>query len=220
MDATIEKVYDEFLNISTQIEDGDELAEKGIYNAYEATSYFFLERLFTVFPFAAEDHLIDFGCGKGRVLFMAAQYACKHITGYENNIIRYNTLKANLNNYQQKHGGQTNIAIYNEYAQSAVIDETANKFFFFEPFHVDICAQVVENIIKSLVKKWREITIILYLPHESTIKYFDSISLLNKEIYVDSTLYYLDDPLLTMPHFAIYCNYSLENLINPYFLIY
>ena len=220
MDTTIEKVYDTYLNISTQIEDGDEISEKGIYNAYEATSYFFLERLFTVFPFVENDRMVDFGCGKGRVLFMAAQYSCKHATGYENNARRYNILEANLTSYQQKHGQNSQIIIRKENAQSAHIDDMANKFFFFEPFHINIFKQVLANIMHSLDIRQREITIILYLPHETTINYIDSIKTFQKEIYVDSTLYYLNDPLLTMPHFAIYCNYSLEDLVNPYFLIY
>ena len=218
--ATIDTVYDAYLNVSTQVEDGDELTEKGIYNAYEATSYFFLERLFTVFPFAEDDRMVDFGCGKGRVLFMAAHHMCNRVTGYENNSKRFGILKSNLSNYQQKHGKRSLIDIRNENAQSAVIDDMDNKFFFFEPFHIKIFKQVVDKIMQSLDKRRRDITIILYLPHESTIEYFDSIRSFKKEIYVDSTLYFLDDPLLTMPHFAIYCNYSLEDLVNPYFLIY
>ena len=220
METTIENVYDAYLNISTLIEDGDDITEKGLYNAYEATSYFFLERLFTVFPFAEDDHIVDFGCGKGRVLFMAAQYSCKRVTGYEINAKRFDILTDNLHRYRQKHGGDTIFDIRNENAQTADIEHTANKFFFFEPFHIKIFAQIIKNIEKSLRYRRRDVTIILYLPHESTIELFDGLHGFKKEIYVDSTLYYLDDSLLTMPHFAIYCNYSLEDIVNPYFLIY
>jgi len=216
----IESVYDAYLNVFTQIEEGDETSDKEIYNAYEATSYFFLERLFKAFPFAHDDHMVDFGCGKGRVLFMASQHSCKYATGYENNKNRFKILQKNVEQYRQKHGSRTRFDIYDENAQSAVVDDSANKFFFFEPFHLDIYARVMQNILKSIDRKQRDVTIFLYLPQESTLKYLDAIRGLHKEIYVDSTLYYHDDQLVTMPYFAFYSNYSMENMVDPYFLIY
>jgi hypothetical protein len=70
------------------------------------------------------------------------------------------------------------------------------------------------------VRRRRDVTFLLYLPHEDTIAYFDDIPGFRREVYVDSTLRYRDDPLVTMPHFAIYCNYSMEESVEPYFLVY
>ena len=220
MIATIESVYDSFLNVSTQIEEGDEKVVRGIYNAYEATSYFFLERLFQVFPFAENDHMIDFGCGKGRVLFMASQYACKHITGYEINEKRFSILEQNIRQYREKHKTASVFDVYNESAQSAAIDDSANKFFFFEPFHLSIYAKVLKNIKDSLKRRQRDISIILYLPQDSTMNYIDTIPGFHKEIYVDTKLYYQKNMLLTMPYYAFYCNYSMEDIVDPFFLLY
>ena len=220
MASTIEGVYDVYLNVATQVEDGDDSSENDMYNAYEATSYFFLERLFKAFPFAQDDRMVDFGCGKGRVLFMASQHSCKYATGYENNKNRFKILQKNVEQYRQKNGSHTFFNISDEDAQSAVIDDSANKFFFFEPFHLDIYAQVVQNILKSIDRKQRDVTIFLYLPQDNTLKYFDTILGFHKEIYVDSTLYYRSDSLVTMPYFAFYGNYSMENLVDPYFLMY
>ena len=220
MNATIDFVYDAFLNISTQEEEGDETVVNGIYNAYEATSYFFLERLFQVFPFAEDDHMVDFGCGKGRVMFMAAQYSCKRITGYEINEKRAAILRDNLQRYRQKHGASTFFDIRNENAQSAVIDDTANKFFFFEPFHLSVYAKVIQNVRKSLERRHRDITIIMYLPQENTLRYLDAMEGFQKEICVESKLNYRKDSLLTMPYYAFYSNYSMEDIVDPYFILY
>ena len=220
MDTLIESFYDSHLNISTHRELGDDIKENENDNIYEATSYFFLERLFQVYPFAEGDHLVDFGCGKGRVLFMAAQHSCARVTGYENNLQRYDILRKNVDQYRQKHGSGTVFDIRHIDAQSAEIDDGANKFFFFEPFHLSIYKKVMRNISKSLAKKQRDVTIFLYLPHESTIEYFDTVAAFRKEIHVDSTLYYLNESLFTMPHFAFYANHSMVGSVDPYLIMY
>ena len=220
MPISAETIYDGYLNVITREEKGDDKTEGGVYNAYEATSYFFLERLFSVFPFDKNDHMVDFGCGKGRVLFMASQFSCRHVTGYENNDKRFGILQKNVKQYQEKHGTGTFFDIFKENAQSAVIDDTANKFFFFEPFHLKIYAQVMQNIIKSLKRNKRDVTILLYLPQESTLKYLDTVNGFKKEIHVNSILYFSNDPIVTMPLFALYGNYSMMNSIDPNFLMY
>ena len=220
MDNTIEALYDSYLNIATGSETGDETKEGADDNIYEATSYFFLERLFQAFPFEEGDHLADFGCGKGRVLFMASNHSCRRVTGYENNDARFEILKANVARYQQKHGAQTVFNIQKIDAQSAEIDDSVNKFFFFEPFSIDIYARVIQNIKKSLDRRKRDATIFLYLPEESTLEYWDSVGGFHREIYVESTLYYTNEALVTMPQFAFYANYPMSDAADPYFLLY
>ena len=220
MKANIESIYDNYLNISTITEEGDDTKDNVDYNIYEVTSYPFLERLFQTFPFKEGDHLVDFGCGKGRVLFMASKHSCAYVTGIENNEKRFDTLQNNVKLYQQKHGAKTFFDLQNIDAQSAVINDTANKFFFFEPFQIKIYEQVMENILISLEKAPRKVTIFLYLPQENTLRYFDDIQGFNKEVYVDSTLYHNNESLVTMPYFAFYCNYSMEDLVDSYFLFY
>ena len=225
---TIEALYDAYFDINTQQEEGDNIAGAEQENAqdeiqdniYEVTSYFFLERLFQTLPFSKEDHLVDFGCGKGRVLFMAAHYSCPHVTGYENNKARFEILTNNIRQYQGKHGEGTIFDVHNVDAQGAVIDDRANRFFFFEPFHLDIFDQVVKNIQDSLKRRQREVMLFLYLPHNSTLEYFDHIEGFKREIYVDSTLYHTDAALVTMPQFAFYANYSMVDSVDPGFLLY
>ena len=71
---SIDRLYDNELNITSICKDCDSPNEKEAFNDYEPTSYYF-------------------GCGKGRVLFMAAYNGCRHVTGYEVNEERYNILK-------------------------------------------------------------------------------------------------------------------------------
>ena len=217
----IEKLYDSYLNVNTIRDDIiDDITLNEEDNTYELTSYFFLERLFGAFPFSDHDHLVDFGCGKGRVLFMASEFGCPRVSGIENSQDRYAILLKNIDKYQHKHGILTNFNAHNVDAQSAEIDDTANLFFFFEPFHTEIFKQVLTNIEDSLKRKQREITIFLYLPHKETLDHFDSIQWLKKEIHVEASLFYQSESIVTMPQYAFYANYSIENKINPNFLLY
>ena len=220
MPTTIEKLYDSFFDIITHKDIDDETSEGEHDNIYEVTSYFLLERLFQTFPFREGDHLVDFGCGKGRVLFMASHYSCANVSGYENNKERFDILQNNIKQYQQKYGDKTIFDVHHLDVRSAVIDDRANKFFFFEPFHLVIFRQVVENILESLKRKQRDITIFLYLPHRDTLEYFDSLPMFNREIHADSILYYQGDEILNMPQFAFYSNYSMADSVNPDFLMY
>lgn len=96
------KIYDEFLKIRTGMEEKNSHFNRNIYFDYHPTKYSAIEDLFIKYPFEANDHIIDFGCGKGRVLIMAAYYSCKYITGYEFDTVRYGMLLKNINTFQDK----------------------------------------------------------------------------------------------------------------------
>lgn len=128
----IEKYYDDILNISTcfEVKDDEFLNDRKMFFNYQPTSYYFLEKLFSLFPLNDQDHIIDFGCGKGRVLFMAAYNSCKCVTGYEINEERYNITKINIENYQSKHGKNATFNVYKKDAQYEKNKRICNKFFF------------------------------------------------------------------------------------------
>jgi len=220
MEITIERLYDSYLNVNTREERGDDAKQNINDNVYEATSYFFLENLFKAFPFEESDHIVDFGCGKGRVLFMASRHKCGRATGYENNAARFGTLQGNVARYRERHGDFTAFNIMNVDAQAARIDDDANRFFFFEPFGLKIFEKVICNILQSIDRKPRDATIFMYLPEAATLECLDAAQGFEREIHVDASLFYRDEPLINMRHFAIYSNYSMQDIVNPYFLIY
>jgi 16S rRNA G966 N2-methylase RsmD len=130
-----DKFYDDALNVSTSIDENESSPEGDICFDYIPTTYYFLEKLFRQFPFNDRDHIVDFGCGKGRVLFMAASHSCKRVTGYEISQERYNALMNNIESYQRTFGKDTVFNIYKTDVRNMQIDEIvdANRFFF-QPF--------------------------------------------------------------------------------------
>ena len=213
-----DKFYDDALNVSTILEENESPTGREAFFDYVPTSYFFLEKLFKHFPFRTEDHLIDFGCGKGRVLFMAAINSCECVTGYEINEERYTSLVKNINNYQEKFGRKTVFYTYKDDAQNIEIDtiETANKFFFFNPFHLKIYIKVVNKVMISLKNNPRNIAVFLYQPHVKTIEYFDTINVFHKEAFVQYSFISPQINKIHIPQFAVYSNYSMEHPLNEY----
>lgn len=50
---------------------------------YKPSPYRQIKSVFNEYPICRDDHLIDFGCEKGRVLIMASEYGCKNLYGID-----------------------------------------------------------------------------------------------------------------------------------------
>lgn len=99
---------------------------------------------------------IDFGCGKGRTMILAAQNGFKRVIGVD---ISPQLLKIAKHNFELKH-------IENELLCSDVRDYVFPDgnlvLFMYNPFFPDVMLQVAENIKKSLINNPRDIYIVYY----------------------------------------------------------
>ncbi len=68
-EAIIEKIYDEFFEYE-QAWMKNTFALIEMFFQYSPTSYSAIEELFKNYLFEVKNHIIDFGCGKGRVLII------------------------------------------------------------------------------------------------------------------------------------------------------
>lgn len=166
--------YDKLLNIRTT---GNQwgFPDTAHYNPYEPTLYYALEVLFDSYELNREDHLIDFGSGKGRLGFYIDYHFHAKVTGVEMNERFYNIAIENRDRYLQrvKRKGD-NIQFYCDLAENYGIDLTANHFYFFNPFSVQIFKRVIQNILQSVEESARKIKIILYYPHDDYVYYLDN----------------------------------------------
>jgi SAM-dependent methyltransferase len=109
------------------------------------------------------NHFLDIGCGKGRALCVAAHQGFKQVTGLDFARDLCEAAKKNLNITKQKIPALeckviTNDAFYFE------IPDDVDCIFFFNPFDEFIMSAVVNNILTSLHKKPRKLTIIYVNP--------------------------------------------------------
>lgn len=160
-----EKDYELLLNIET---DGtDKYHTSHLYHRYEPTPYDMLNHLFQSYTLSEGDYVVDYGCGKGRLNFYIQHYFHAHVTGIEMNEIFYNDAMKNKENYFKKHRRPKNsIDFQCCLAEDYPIKSKDNKFYFFNPFSIQIFRKIVENILISMENHPRHVELILYYPSD------------------------------------------------------
>lgn len=153
---------------TSKIEDPKKLSPKGnnVEHAelYQGANYFLLEKVFDYLQtIEANQNLLDFGCGKGRVLAVAAYYEFKKITGVEFAKELCEAARKNITPVQKKYPEK----IFNVICTDAVdykIEDDANVFFFFNPFNEIVMLAVAKNILRSLKQNPREAYVVYINP--------------------------------------------------------
>lgn len=168
-----EQHYENILNIKTTGK--QDLNETTIhYNRYEPTDYDVLNKLCKEYNFKSTDSVVDFGCGKGRLNFYLNYfYKCK-TTGIEMNNYFYKQALENRKSYLEKYKkDEEKVNFICILAEKYIINKEDNKFYFFNPFSVEIFMKVVDNILGSVYENNREIEIILFYPSDDYIFFLE-----------------------------------------------
>jgi SAM-dependent methyltransferase len=175
--------YDELLNIETE---GNQRGynKSFHYHRYEPTPYHALEKLFAEYELTSSDHIVDFGCGKGRLNFFIHYLFHASVTGVEMNEKLYEEAMENKANYLIKAKNKGEIQFQCCLAEKYEINPLDNTFYFFNPFTIPIFWKIINNILVSVEKSKREVDVILYYPSEDYIYYLENHTLfeLIKEI--------------------------------------
>ena len=182
-----EKYYEELLNIKTSGEQSWDETKK-CYHPYEPTPYFALDKLFENYNINEEDSIIDFGCGKGRLNFYLNYNFNCNVLGIEMDENFYNQCLENKKEYLKKNKKiEDKINFDCVLAQEYKIRDKDNKFYFFNPFSVQIFRKIINNILDSYYINERKIEIILYYPSDDYIYYIENSTpfILKDEVILD-----------------------------------
>jgi SAM-dependent methyltransferase len=169
-----EHLFDKILNVKTT---GD---QKGFlrslhYHRYEPTPYTALELFVKEYTFNSNDTVVDFGCGKGRLNFYINYLFNTFVVGIEMNEIFYHEALENRNSYLKNFKNRSDkISFQCSLAEEYTIAPNENRFYFFNPFTVQIFMNVVKNIMLSVEKYDREVDLILYYPSEDYIYFLEN----------------------------------------------
>ncbi len=138
-----EQRWDRLLRIKTG---GRDDSHAGAFNfPYEPTPYCVLERLASRGYIGKKNTLVDYGCGKGRVpLFMSYQTRCRSY-GVEYDEDIYNRALRNVGECPA--GNRVNVMLTK--AEAFEVPVEADRFYFFNPFSVEILKRVLKRIMET-----------------------------------------------------------------------
>lgn len=168
-----EEYFENLLNIKTSGEQKT-LYQSLHYSSYEPTPYSALEILCEHYSFTADDNVIDFGCGRGRLNFYIHHFFNCKVTGIEMDALLYKEALVNKNAYLEKHKNiDDKINFLNCFAEDYDINPCDNKFYFFNPFSIHIFMKIIDNILISAEKHKRTVDVILYYSSEEYIYFLN-----------------------------------------------
>lgn len=160
--------FEKFLGIeSTEIVYNNRYKDE--YYRYEPTSYSGLicafdemEKVFTKY-----DRLVDFGCGKGRVLFYVNQRFQCEVCGIEVDEELYEIAMDNRSYFNTRfRGSDEKIELICGKAEEYEIRPEDTVFYFFNPFDISVFEQVIGRLQKSVEEHPRRIFVMMYYPKE------------------------------------------------------
>lgn len=165
--------YERMLNIRTN-DMNNGVFQSTHYNRYEPTPYFALEELLTQYEITTQDHVVDFGCGMGRLNFFLHHKTRASVVGIEMNDQFIREALKNEKSYRKKFKTyEQNIQFHCCFAEKYKIQPKENKFYFFNPFSIPIFIKVLNNILLSVEESKRSVDVILYYPSDDYIFYLD-----------------------------------------------
>ena len=140
--------------------------EFGVY--YEGTNAYIFKKAFSGVKIDTMNScFVDFGSGKGKAMFMAAERGFRKVIGVEFSIELVETCRKNLEIFKQRSKSKTEFEIIHMDASLYEIQSEANLLFFSNPFNEMLTNKVIENILRSCEKSPREIWVIHLYPKDN-----------------------------------------------------
>ena len=164
-----ERKWDELLRIRTTGRD-DSNSDQHRY-PYEPTPYSVLERLANTGYILKGNTLLDYGCGKGRVdFFLSYQTRCRSI-GVEYDERIYGKAVEN----QDTAVSADRVFFACEKAEHFSVPEEVDRFYFFNPFSIEILQEVVSRILESYYEEPRDLLLFFYYPSAEYISWLMTV---------------------------------------------
>lgn len=131
---------------------------------YQASKTRPLLKLFRKLQLPKDGIFVDMGCGKGRVLFIAAQFGFKRVVGIEFCAQLCRQAQENAELFFKKFRESAPIEVIESDASLYEFKGDENIFFLYNPFDSVVLAHVLENISKSVLQAPRDIWLIYNNP--------------------------------------------------------
>ena len=160
---------------------------------YQGASYYILFSIFEKLPIETKNlPLIDYGCGKGRALFVAEQCGFTNLIGVDIAKELIDDANSNKAVYVRKNS-QSKIDFLFEDATKYLIPDNAQVFYFFNPFGEEVLQKVIDNIKESVKQHPRKVYCIYLNPKYKAV--FEENGF--KVFYIEKNKRYLEGIIYT-----------------------
>jgi SAM-dependent methyltransferase len=112
---------------------------------------------------------IDYGCGKGRVVLLAAQHGFRSVSGVEHSPELVAEANMNVAIAQARRDNIGEIAIHQGDAAQWAFPDDASVAFFYNPFELPVVERVLDNIDRSIEVAPRSVVVVFQsFPNDAT----------------------------------------------------
>ena len=116
------------------------------------------------------DHtFIDFGCGKGRAILLAAEYPFAKIIGVELAPELAQIAQRNIQSYRNPKQRCFDLSIVNEDATRFKLPDKSLVLFLYNPFESEVMERFIQNVQHSIAHSPRDLTIIYLNPQHDEL---------------------------------------------------
>jgi SAM-dependent methyltransferase len=137
--------------------------------AYEPSGWLYLRRALRKNDVKPTDVFVDFGSGKGRVVFQAARYPFARVIGVEISENLNEVARRNIERNRHRLACQDVTLVTADAAEFEITDDMSVAYFFY-PFSGATFERVIGNIVSSLDRQPRALKLIYACPgDEETI---------------------------------------------------
>ena len=164
-----EKAWDKLIKIKTTGRDAS-MSDQYHY-PYEPTPYPVLERLANSGLMSKNDVILDYGCGKGRVDFFLSYQTRAKTIGIEYDERIYARAIEN----QKTAISGNRVTFLMQKAEDYEIPSEVNRFYFFNPFSVEILQRVIARITSSYYIEPSKMILFFYYPSNEYISYLMTV---------------------------------------------
>jgi SAM-dependent methyltransferase len=153
---------------------------------YQPTQVLPLRRVLSELEIPRDKIFVDLGCGKGRVLMLAAEAGFRDLRGVEFSAELCALATTNCAKYKKKTNCRADFRLtHSDVVDYPVRDEEV--FFMFNPFDDHVLGIVLQRIVDSLTERARQIWIIYRNPvHEAVLERNPAFSKLREYTHMGS----------------------------------
>jgi SAM-dependent methyltransferase len=167
-DRVVERYYEWHFGVETgNVISTRELGFAGQdYHYYVATEYDGLFALLRHLQLGSSDVFLDYGCGKGRAVVVAATFPLARVIGVEVSDVLAAQAEQNLARAARRLRCHQ-VAIIRAAAENYEIPDTVSIAYFYNPFSGDVLTRTFDRLRASLRRRARRLRLVCRLPEGS-----------------------------------------------------